>query len=810
MGVLGIGAALFLWSSLRSVNHVQDDVSELAVSLRGRTVEDFMSPGSYASLISDVEAIEKQLEGLHRRSQAARMLGWAPGVGQKAAEAATFLEMSGRLAHAARLTLEGYAPVVQAMSSGARSDLDALRLTMTDAGPLFAEAQDDIAAARQLRSQLKDPSLLGDRGQEYVAQVDRYLNLMEVVVVLAIEAPDMVGDALELRQTIGELRSSFGDPSALLARPEEMQGRFKIVEDRARNLQANLVEAKGKVQGKDARIDEALDVALGLSSVMATLGDALARVSNVADQFMALGPLTRESGILLGQELPVVKEHLTQAQEQLDVVQRDLQGGSVSDALLSLLGGAFGTSSAPLQREEDLLASGVESLDFLSYFLGYDAPRKFLLVGQNSDEIRATGGFLGVVMEMTIDRGELKGLRYLNSDDVDTPPFDTNPIAPEPIFRYLWMVRYLFRDSNWNPHFPAAATQIADFYQRAQGVKVDGVIAITDDFTLELVNALGSVKVPRVAAPVDAPTARRFVKGELLYPCLPSQVSKRSKRCFDEDLTQALLQRLFAPMEPQIRSGVVDAFLSALRTKDALVHVFDEEAAGLLWQHHWNGALQQVDHDYLMIVDSALPGHARKVVQRRVQYQVTVGPQRAIETQLLIQYLHQGTVPQPNCRQAITTPTGCFWDYLRVYVPVFADDIQVPPVPLPEGSEWLVWGYEPAESRSVLSSPREGLAGLTEIGGYLMVEPGTSVTLPISYRLPASRIRAIGNGAYEYRLLVQKQPGTPVEPVTVFVQLPPGASLVNASPAPSAHQDNWVRMDVDLAQDTTFVVDFTG
>ena len=227
-----------------------------------------------------------------------------------------------------------------------------------------------------------------------------------------------------------------------------------------------------------------------------------------------------------------------------------------------------------------------------------------------------------------------------------------------------------------------------------------------------------------------------------------------------------------------------------------------------MWEQGWNGALRQVDHDYLLIVDSSLPGHARSIVERRVQYQVSLDVGQPIESKLLIEYRHKGEEPDPDCRQALPMPLGCFWDYLRVFIPVVAQDIQPPPIPIHEGSEWLIWGYEPADSLTVISSPRGGQAGLTEIGGYLVAEPQTSVTLPLSYRLPENMLRNIGGGVLQYRLLVQKQPGTPVEPVSVFVRLPDGATLVRTSPASTAQKGAWVRLDVDLASDTTFTVDF--
>ena len=68
--------------------------------------------------------------------------------------------------------------------------------------------------------------------------------------------------------------------------------------------------------------------------------------------------------------------------------------------------------------------------------------------------------------------------------------------------------------------------------------------------------------------------------------------------------------------------------------------------------------------------------------------------------------------------------------------------------------------------------------------------------------------RQTGNGVYEYRLLIQKQPGVPVEPVTIFVRLPQGAELVSTSIPPTGQVEQWVRLDFPLTEDETVVVGF--
>ena len=145
---------------------------------------------------------------------------------------------------------------------------------------------------------------------------------------------------------------------------------------------------------------------------------------------------------------------------------------------------------------------------------------------------------------------------------------------------------------------------------------------------------------------------------------------------------------------------------------------------------------------------------------------------------------------------------------MRVYIPVVASDILAPPIPVHEGSEWLIWGYTPPDSLSIISSPRGGLPSVTEIGGYLTVEPGTTLTLPLRYKLPRSMVRRIGDGLYQYRLLIQKQPGTPIEPVSLFVQFPEGAVLAATSQDPSGQEGGTVRLDFLLASDEAVVVTF--
>ena len=57
------------------------------------------------------------------------------------------------------------------------------------------------------------------------------------------------------------------------------------------------------------------------------------------------------------------------------------------------------------ERVEILLEQTIDASTFLHTFLGFQGPRIHLILGQNQNEIRATGGFIGVAVELTLDEG---------------------------------------------------------------------------------------------------------------------------------------------------------------------------------------------------------------------------------------------------------------------------------------------------------------------------------------------------------------------------------------------------------------------
>ena len=412
-------------------------------------------------------------------------------------------------------------------------------------------------------------------------------------------------------------------------------------------------------------------------------------------------------------------------------------------------------------------------------------------------------------MRATVDGGELTELVFHDSTTVDQEPLTDNPRPPEGLFWYLWMGRLLFRDANWNPHFPASAAKVAEIYQLGQGVPVDGTLTGSKSLMLDLVEAFGDISVPEADGVLSRGAAEAYTDGQRFYRCGPDRVSERGKRCFDEDVFLALEHRLTSGgVSADLRRELVSLIKDHLDRNNILIHLFPPTDDSFLWERGWNGAIRPVDHDYIMVVDSSLPGHSTAGVKRSWEYRVSLTPGDPVDAELRLHYDNGDPPKEEVCRQYAWDIYHCYWNYFRVYLPPMAERIQMPPVPLHEGALKLIWGYPDANSASVVPNADTGPARLTELGGYIVVEPGSVTTVPIQYRLPQEVLRSSGPGSYQYRLLIQKQPGIDEDRVSLAVRLPTDAELLETSPEYNSSEGSTLLFDFTLRSNTLVTVSF--
>jgi hypothetical protein len=525
--------------------------------------------------------------------------------------------------------------------------------------------------------------------------------------------------------------------------------------------------ARGVATAGRASMDGAYVVAHALQGQPGQ-GSALARLAPALEQSQ---PSWQEAEAALAQ--------VADARSQLDLSQLDPRIAGQLERLDSYL---------PLLQTGSALARLAPAL------LGADGPKTYLLLAQNSDELRPTGGFISGVGLMPIDRGQLGEIDFEDSYTVYNPDVD-HPLAPPDLEQTMGAQMLLFRDANWSVDFRISAQVAQSLYQLDTGAPTDGVIAFNLEATRRLITALEPLTLPGYQQPLNSENLLVAMREVWAEPLATENTVREAgnsdwwlhRKDFMGDLAAAARARLETG---QIDFGqLAQVLYSSLQEKHVLVAVNDPATSALLAEAGWSGAVDPGDGDFLLVVDSNVGWNkVNGVVQRNTQYTVTPRADGSALVDLELAYRHQGEASNEPCihesRYGDTYEDmvrRCYFNYIRVLAPAGAQL---------RSAE----GFDPAEV-----SVRPGERGATQFAGNLVLPPGNTARVRLSYELPAG---LLGDGVYNLR--VQKQPGIPVWPVKVLLVDPDGAWQ---PVAPGGRRtDEGVQVVFDLSRDVDVVM----
>jgi hypothetical protein len=448
-----------------------------------------------------------------------------------------------------------------------------------------------------------------------------------------------------------------------------------------------------------------------------------------------------------------------------------------------------------------LAQTGFELAQVAPQLLGADRPRTYLLLFQNEDELRATGGFISAAGRVTIDAGKIISLTVEDSYTVDdfTTPY---PAAPAPMLDYMGIALWVFRDSNWSPDFPVAARQAISLYTQTRGGTIDGVIALNQHVVEALADGLQPLTIDGQTI-ANAQAMRDYMR----RAWTPSDQATAAewlmqRKNFISRAMQALLDRLLNGGDINWQT-LGQSLQRVLRSRDLLIMLSDPSLNEPLHRAQLDGALRTDAGDYVMVVDSSMGYNKTSVaMQQAMHYTVTLAADRAPQAEMTIVYTNTnssapGCVHRPPDYNLNSTydqlVQQCYWLYRRVLAPPGAELIDASRHPTGPGE--LISGLVSDGATRVTEED-----GKTVFGALLIVPRGQHINSHLRYTLPASVVQAQGD-QLSYHLAWQKQPGTAAWPTTVTVMFPEGTSLLEAQPPPSGTTDQSVTFQFDLDVD---------
>jgi hypothetical protein len=399
--------------------------------------------------------------------------------------------------------------------------------------------------------------------------------------------------------------------------------------------------------------------------------------------------------------------------------------------------GKINEYKAQLQEASDLIAKLIPLSKILPALGGYPQESNYLILLQNNDELRPTGGFIGVFGLAQTKNGHIISLKTNDSYHLDMPAVDKwKKEPPVPIKKYLKVENWYLRDANWVPDWPLAAQKINEIYSGESlaigqpAPNFSGIIAINPDFISDLIRLVGPINIKG-----ENYTPENFQ--ELLQYNVEVAYKDRNINSWDR---KDIINELLAELESRLftlSSGNWPTLLKTLDNnvaeKNIQLYFSDPGLESLVKEAGASGEVKQSSGDYLMVVDANLAAFkSDAVVKKKIAYSVS---QRNGNTtaSLTLNYRHEGDF---NWR------TTRYRSYTRIYVPFGSHMITTTGLSQ-DTSDW-----------TVLDDP---ILNKTIFGFFLTVEPGTEKEISINYSLPAEINNQFTNN--NYNLLVQRQSG---------------------------------------------------
>ena len=495
--------------------------------------------------------------------------------------------------------------------------------------------------------------------------------------------------------------------------------------------------AKGQLKAVDALAGTGIDLAVAGRSVAAAVDSALHGPggNGLGASLQALGP---------------VDDALGQAVAELGLARRQVAALDRA-VLIGPIASARRDATQRVDKAESDLVSLRVGLRAVGRFAGAGTPgRTYLILNQDSAEIRPTGGDIDSFAVLQFDAS---GARVSRFEDIGAweaaHPQATLPNPPQPIAT-LAALGSTWEPSlaNWSPDFPTSAEQFLAFWAKAGEVPVDGVVGVTPEVLVRVLQITGPLAVADYGR-VDANNLLQLGYDSVaVNPAAPRLPGGR--KSFLAEVTQSALNA--AAALPRARLLDLGQTLAAgFRDREILVFDPDPAVAGPLAAHHWDGALRPAG-DFTMDVEANMTASKNnRPAARHFDRSVTLRPDGSASVQLQI-------------RLKINGPgSDNFTPNQHIYVRVMA----------PAGSS-LTGGTAPGWFADV---PEHGL---TVFGNWAKVEVDRSVDLTLSYQEPG--VAEVGDQGLSYRLVWQKQPGTGADTARNAVVLPAGYRWIHAPP----------------------------
>lgn len=511
---------------------------------------------------------------------------------------------------------------------------------------------------------------------------------------------------------------------------------FQSAQDNIRKAQDRLNDYRA-LQWLTPQASSANHVLVG-ASFLSQAGQKLSQALSLFDEFK-VSSRGAETGF--NQKLQTNRDLLNETSSLI------LKAGDEFNAVGSVpadYAGAFDAGKKQISQLQGILKSliGMENL----YLHLFDGDKTYLLVFENPDEMRATGGFIGTYGVLKTRQGGIDNLKIQSIYNLDGNIHE-QIAAPGPFQPAI--KKWGIRDANWFADFPTTAGKLLDFFEKG-GETADGVVALTPKLFEDLLRLTGPIDMPSYGVTLTADNFQDLVqyKTSVDYDKRLNQPKKML-----DDFAPLLLDRLSSLNKEQW----IQAFqiiYDNLHSHQIAAYSKSAETEKLIDDLGVSGRILGTDYDYLNIVNTNLGGTKTDL---KIQQQATLSSKILSDGSVMntLQITRTSHAGEDNK------------DYLRVLVPLnsqlvsasgfddcdfyksVAKDMTTDP-------DLAAWDEGQVQGNVLVHTE----SGKSEFSGWVLTRPAETRTLTLNYMLPFKVSANSFDQAQAYSLLLQKQIGS--------------------------------------------------
>lgn len=489
------------------------------------------------------------------------------------------------------------------------------------------------------------------------------------------------------------------------------------------------------------------------------------------------------------------------ALEQAIQIRVSLDADRLSPQLQSLI-------EDDIDRFIPLMNQGLTASLALPELLGAttSGPKTYLLLVQNEDELRPTGGFITAVGTLVIQDGHVLGLTFIDSGELDNWDYPY-PSSPWQLDQYMNSPVLVLRDSNWFVDFPTSALYAETLFAYNDSRSVDGVIAFNQHMLVMILQALGPIELSGTGEVVEAGNVINYMRSAKSPPAGAPLPEGWTRKGFMKEITEAILSRI---LEEQNVSweDLGRALLGGLDQHHLLLQMDDERLSTLIAARHWNGDVTPGESDYLRVVDANVGfNKTSALIETSLVYDIDLTDTSNPVAHLTVIHKNRSSADVECIHWGGDRAAGedeyplnaCYWNYMRVYKPLGTRLLDAVPQAIPQ--DWILLNRGGNAQVHVLDDDIQGL----DTFGTMMVVPGSdSILSEFEFGLPDNILQiSPATDEVRYSIKVDKQPGTVAIPLTLRIHLPNGSELVMSPPGAIVDGNNLLletdlRLDLDL------------